>query len=458
MFSLFRRALVRHWRLAGLAAATIYLLVLLVAATTPRVYCSSVQLSVTSGHESEIPTLVEICRSDSTLERLVVSLGPEYARISRGKPNLLSVRQRPSWVDFTLPHENTFSIECRAKLPVQAQQLATCLSEICIEHSPRLPSDAGSNLSLDNDTAQAKADWDSALGRLAEAKSRAGGESIGTQRQEIDRKIADTEAKIQATRSNLTAAEDRILALGKQIARMPETEATPTNPVAPESELAEAAATEIQGELESLEARERQLAEIRSDDHPQLVSLRQQIADLRATLAKRQKSEMPAPPSDSLSRADLQQQLERELNEIAAFCQLEEVLADQAAALKDDLEQVRSDQAKALARLEREVSAAQQRYQDQLAESGRNDLAASTGTAILAVVQGPTLPTAPEYPQPTAMLTMGLVGGVLCGFGSALVAAMFRRVLRDCAQLEQVLDLPVVGVLPCSASELAAAS
>jgi|GEM_PF-5292344 hypothetical protein len=456
MFSLFRRAVVRHWRLAALVAATVYLLVLLVTKTTPRVYCSTALLSVTAGHDSQIPPLVEVCRSEATLQRLVSSLGPEYARTSRGEPNLFSVRQSQNWIDISQPNGNTLGVQCRSKLPVQAQKLATCLSEICIEQSRGLHSDAGSNLPLDNEPVQAKADWESALGRLAEAKRRAVSASVETHRQEINQKIADTNANIQAARSDMMAAEDRISALGKQIAKMPETEAAPTNPVTPESEQAEAA-TEIQGELESLEARERQLAEIRSDDHPQLVSLRQQIVDLRATLAKRQNKDMPAPPSESVSRADLQLRLERELNEAAALCEREEVLATQAVGLRDDLEQL-SVQATALAQLEREATAAEQRYQAQVAQAGRNDLAASTGAAILAVVQGPTLPTAPEFPQSNVMLMMGLVGGAICGFVSALIAAMFRRVLRNCAQLERVLDLPVVGVLPCSASVLAAAS
>lgn len=470
MFSLFRRALARNWRLAGLVAATVYVLVLLVIATTPRVYCSTALLNVTSGHESQMPSLVEVCRSEATLQRLVSSLGPEYAHTSRGAPTLLSVRQLQNWVDIAQPNRNTLSVRCQAKLPAQAQQLATRTAEICIEESRRLPADDASDSAIAEETARAKADWEVAAARLADTRKHTGNDATEMQCKAIEQQIAEVESKIQTVQFNLTAAEDRVASLAKQVAAAPETDVAqkadaaletktaPESKTLPETESQVTVGGDIQGKIETLEVRERELAAIRSDDHPQLVALRQQLAELRAALAAPLQPKPLVRPANNVSRADLQLQLERELNEIAAFCELEEVLADEAAALKNDFEQVRSDQTKALARLEREVSAAQQRYENQLAESSRNDLAASTGAAILAVVQEPTLPTAPEYPQPTAMLTMALVGGALCGFGSALVAAMFRRVLRDCAQLEQVLDLPVVGVLPCSASVLAAAS
>ncbi len=63
-------------------------------------------------------------------------------------------------------------------------------------------------------------------------------------------------------------------------------------------------------------------------------------------------------------------------------------------------------------------------------------------------VQAPTLPADPTTPPPNLLLALGLFGGLAAGlFGAVLLARISPRVLGD-DQAEEILDHPVIGVMP----------
>ncbi|MEU6078419.1 hypothetical protein [Micromonospora sp. NPDC047074] len=64
------------------------------------------------------------------------------------------------------------------------------------------------------------------------------------------------------------------------------------------------------------------------------------------------------------------------------------------------------------------------------------------------VVDTASPPSRPAFPKPLLNVALGALAGLLLGWGATMLRDRFARGLRDVAQIESRLGLPVVGVLP----------
>ncbi|MFI7080258.1 hypothetical protein ACIBO1_23440 [Micromonospora sp. NPDC049903] len=64
------------------------------------------------------------------------------------------------------------------------------------------------------------------------------------------------------------------------------------------------------------------------------------------------------------------------------------------------------------------------------------------------VVDTASVPTGPAFPKPLLNSALGALVGLLAGWGATVLRDRFDRRLRDIAQMESRLGLPVVGALP----------
>jgi uncharacterized protein involved in exopolysaccharide biosynthesis len=462
-----RRALVRHWRLAGMVAAAVLLLALWGIMALPREYSSEARLFVRFGRENltldpaathspmieidesrenEINSLLKVLKSRAMLDRLVESLGAEYQR---------AVQDLETKIEVWAPRKsNIISVRCTANSPAQAQKITARLVEIYLGEAVRLHEAAASDESLANPAQHSMIQWQAAAARLGQEQDKLDIAAIDGQRQQIQTEIAETDAKLRANQSDLKTSEASIASLQDQIAALPKT-------LVPQETPPSIALDNVPATLLQLEAREQELASTRSDNHPQLLAVRQQLADLRATPRQQPSQRRQAPQATqdvNPSRQALELALRSEQSQAAAHRKREAALTAHASKLRGDLKQLDA-QAASLSKLQQDVDLAEGQYQaDKLEQARISRSLDDERISSLTVAQPANLPSEPAGPRRAYLLALGAIVASLSGLASALVAACFRRVLATGTDLERLWDLPLIGVLPRLDQRVAAAS
>jgi uncharacterized protein involved in exopolysaccharide biosynthesis len=390
---------------------------------------------------------------DSAVHLLVEQLQRQAAQ------GLLEKRARI----WSPPASDLILVQGRSSSAPAAQRLASRMVELCLVESAKFAVPDKSRQQVersDADGEQAHAAWKSAAARLEEERRKLDGDSMESRRQRLRDEIADADSQLRAIRSDLEATEARAARL-EQLIRAQQETAAADRPAPPRP------ADSAPATLAELEAREQELAATRSDQHPLLVAIRRQVADLRQALAAspRRQSQVPqsAPPGPSAtnpSQRALEQSLLDEQSQAATLRSRRAELTASAGRLRAELEQW-DGRKKLLVRLEQEVEQAQRHYQACLdrTDLARRDIPPQPPQiARLSVVQAATLPTAPDGPRAAHVLLAGTALAVASGLGSAWLAARSRPILTCTPELARVWDLPLVGIVPRTGLAGAAAS
>jgi uncharacterized protein involved in exopolysaccharide biosynthesis len=489
-----QRAVLRNWRLAGGVAAAVVVVTLAGLVLMPRDYYSEARLFVRFGREnmildptatngqmisiyesreSEINSLLEVLKGRAMLDLLVESLGPDYVLRGRGEPlpsrsphaprEELASRSEPTTltqpssahqravqllennIEVWAPRKsNIITVRCKASRPGVAQQIAARLVAIYREEYVRVHHTAGSYQFFDEQTKLSHEAWQAASTRLGAVKNKLGIVTIEGKKQQLQSEITDTDAKLLANRSELKTAEARIASLQELIDGLPETIVTQ------QAQAANAAFDNMRGTLFQLEAREQELAATHHDEHPQLEAVRQQLADLRKVIREQPAQRMQATQAVNPARQSLELNLLNEQSQADALRGGEQALVALQARLRDDLSQLNAQEA-TIGKLEQDVDLAETRYRayaDKLEQARLNRSLDEERISSLTVVQPASYPAKASGPRRLYVLALGLLVAVASGLGAALVAAYFQPVLASTLDLERLLDLPLVGILP----------
>jgi uncharacterized protein involved in exopolysaccharide biosynthesis len=473
--------------------AGIVLLTLWAILALPQMYCSEARLLVRFGDSDatpdplaaaaemdpmdearlrEIQSLLAILNSRTMLERLVESLGPEYVLTGRGEPQPFAPRPAEATLSPTAAHQqavrkleqqveiqvprssNVLHVQCQASAPVIAQKLTSRLVEVCIDETVRLMQADGSAQISGQHAKHSTPAWEADAPRLRLEKGQLDFVAIEGQRKQLQDEIAKSDANVLRTRADLMSAEAQIAALEKLLASLPAAPATE------EAHAANVSPDNASDELRQLEVREQELAATHGDNHPQLLAVRRQLADLRSALSEQQPAEtqpIQAAQEDRAvnpSRRSVELSLLEAQSQLAALRQREHELSAQAAMLRGNLEQLTA-QAAAAGLMQQKLVESPSKAQASKVEQAHLHLKRIAG---LAVVQPATFPRQPVGPRPALVLAFGLGLAAISGLGSVLLAARFQPVLASRLELEQVWDLPLVGVVPRGAICLPAAS
>ena len=482
------RALARKWRLAACVAGTVLLITLVAIAYLPQAYVSEARFLVRLGsenqpQESEINSLLEVMRSRATLDRLVESLGPDFVlgggrgeakphvplAAAPGSARSQNATASPSQLaapsqlpEASVAHEravtmlepnieiwaplksNVIGVQCKASNAATAQQITARLVEVCLEVGVRVKSTAGSQQFLADQTRTSKSEWQAAAARLAEAKAKLSTPTINGNPKQLPEELADIDDQLLKVRSDLKSAEARIASLEQFNGKLPEKLVTP-GPQAPNVAL-----DNLRGTLLQLEAREQELAATRSDTHPQLMAVRQQLADLRHLLREQPPQGVQATQPVHPSRQSPEQELQSEQSQVAALRVREQSLIAQAATLRGELMQLNTQDA-TLGQLQQDVDRAEARYKADAKKLERSSINRSLDEeriSSLTVVQPASFPTKAKGPRRAHVLALGLVVAITSGLGAALIAAYFQPLIVSREDLVGLWDLPLVGVVP----------
>jgi uncharacterized protein involved in exopolysaccharide biosynthesis len=101
--------------------------------------------------------------------------------------------------------------------------------------------------------------------------------------------------------------------------------------------------------------------------------------------------------------------------------------------------------------LQQDVDLAESRYKayaDKLEQARINRSLDDERISSLTVVQPASYPTKPTGPRRIYVLALGAIMAAVSGFGAAMIAAYFQPLVISPLDIERLLDLPLVGVLP----------
>lgn len=239
-------------------------------------------------------------------------------------------------------------------------------------------------------------------------------------------------AEMSQIDSQLIQARSAVAALGSQLAGTPRTLAGVGGGGSPLSA--------AQGELASMKARGY------TDDHPDVIAVRNQIAILRAQGAGGGGAGgMPNPAYSSLQSMLAERQasvtalsarksaLQAEIGDYTAKQISQPGLAAEYSRISRDYEVLKTQYDKLLA--------------DREAIRLRGQVENETGTVQFQVVDQPGVPSAPSKPNRPLLLALVLFAGIGAGAGAAFALGHLQTSFPTAAKLEKASGLPVIGTI-----------
>ena len=288
--------------------------------------------------------------------------------------------------------------------------------------------------------------------KLAAYRRRHNGQ-LPTQLEANVRGLHNTELQLQALADALNRDRDRQLALERSLKDASLSTLIELRVPTASNDTAKASAAE------QLERAEVSLEEMRStltEQHPDVVTLKQTIAELRkrkATDAARQVEPTTAGVADQLRRSrveELRAELTGVERQIAQKTAEEERLRTVLLSYQQRIEDAPTRETE-LAVLTRDYDTLQQTYRALLAKKQESAIAANLERQVgghFKVLDPPRLPEEPFAPNRTRLYAVGVVAGLAIGVFFAAIIEYFDRKLRTKEEVRLALRLPVLAAIP----------
>lgn len=346
-----------------------------------------------------------------------------------------------------------FTIAFEADNPRTAQLVCTEILSMFIDENIKLRAAAAESTTgfLRKQVEEAKKKLDEKDQRVAEFKRRNLGQLPGQEQTNmgifsgLTQQLEAVNQLLTRTHQDKTYAESQ---LAQQIAAW-EASQVGNNPQTLETQL-----SALQNQLVQLEGRY-------TADHPDVTKLKADIAQLRKKI-----DEANATGNDKPIEKDKAAQAK--LNEPAQIQQLRALIHQYELTLKEktrDQDRLQAQIKTYRSRVEisplveqqyneilRDYTTAQQFYDDLLKKRGNSEVAEALErnqqSEQFRVVDPPSLPVNPTFPNRLFFAGGGLGGGMMIGFGIALLFEMKDKSIRTEADIDALLQLPTLALVP----------
>lgn len=201
--------------------------------------------------------------------------------------------------------------------------------------------------------------------------------------------------------------------------------------------------------LADLRQQEAEMSSLYPDTHRPLVTLRQKIADMEGSITSEPETRYETVTAIDTVYQDLTVALAQERAEHesakAAYDSLEGSMEESEREL-DKLASLETE----LAKLERQLATAETEYaayRDNVQRSRINEALESQNISNLAVVQKPTRPIEPSYPNKPMNIGLGILLGIFAGLCLAFLLDYLDDSLNTTDRAERRLGVPVLAAL-----------
>jgi uncharacterized protein involved in exopolysaccharide biosynthesis len=426
-------------------------LLLVVAAGTaatllvPRTYESSMRLLVTRGgaarqgqvSDEEFGARVELLLSQSVLEAVVgkMNLTSEQA-VSRLRERL-SVT--PSW------HSRAIKVTCRDESPERAARTLSALFESYEAHLRRLGEQDGGGASPAEQAAAFNRKLSEARERLQEIEARGDAADLPLRRELLLQQYYQTLSQLNATRTDLREAAQRVSTLRSQLAAQPARVETESR-----TEYAQAT-TEMRQELTRLEAERTRLLAGQRPDERLVKDLDQRIERAKELIAREERA---VPRERAVAINDVYQRLTNDLLSAeanqTALAERERALSELSAQIQARAHELeaRSAEQGDLARARAAGEEAFLLYSRKAQEAAAASLAGRAAAPSVTLAEAPSVNSRPVSPQPLANLAALVAAGVLAACAAAYVAEARRPRLIKATDAKPRAELRVLAKIP----------
>jgi len=192
----------------------------------------------------------------------------------------------------------------------------------------------------------------------------------------------------------------------------------------------------LKADISRLEARLQELGSKLGDNHPQVVELRANIAELRTRMQEETRRVTGGVGVSNSINRQREGQIRSELE------------SQRARVMK--LKQVR-DEAAVLAR---DVDSAQRNYDAVLARLNQTSLESQATQSHVSVLTSASVPTKPSTPRVLFNTMIACLLGTIMAVGIALALELLDRRVRTFDDVPAALGLPVIGVMSAPAGKL----
>ncbi|MFN3551743.1 MAG: XrtA system polysaccharide chain length determinant [Novosphingobium meiothermophilum] len=251
----------------------------------------------------------------------------------------------------------------------------------------------------------------------------------------ITTRLEAARGQLRDVESNLLAAQSALASINGQLSGTPQTIAVPGAAGGAKGALAQA-----QSDLASMRARGL------TDSHPDVVSIRAQIASLqKAAASEGSGGGTPNPAYSSLASI----KADREASIVA--------LQSRKASLQAEIAQLAAQQfseptaAAEAARINRDYDVLKEQYDKLLRDREqlrlRGQVETERDAVKFEVIDPPTMPRGPSAPDRPLLLVFVLLAGIGAGGGGAFALAQLKSAYSTTGQLERATGLPVLGAI-----------
>ena len=420
-------------------------------------------ISISQDRQQEINSTLEILKSRELREKVVDHLGVDaIIGVENENPSFLTLQKRrvkslvkgvlnmpnisrreiailslENSVDIDSPKlTSVINITATADSPETAQKIVQAYTQAYVKEHVRLYHTAGSYLFFEEQRDELAKELATAEDELRITLNGAKLLSIDGRRGMLESQINELETRILNNERELTAARSKVAAIEERVAGL-----SPMVVSQSTEGFANAASDGMRQQLYDLEIQERKVQQQYTADHPEVIAVQKQLAEVRKILEKQAQGRTQV--TNMLN--PLHQKLTQELLDygtlIESLAKEATTLAAQQTSLQGSLEKLNNQQPK-IAAMQRkiEVLAANYRtHSEHLEQSRVENALALDEFSNVRVFQTATLAERPSSPRVKAMLLLGFVAAAFAGLGSAFLGDLRQFELQPVPQVSSYL-------------------
>jgi polysaccharide biosynthesis protein PslE len=414
--------------------------------------------------ENEVNSVVEVLNSRGLLEKVVDAIGPgeilatgdswlapwsrwqSRSEAANQRSRDQAVRQLMRGVKvFAVRKSNIVQVSCVAQSPPMAQKIIAKLIDLYLDEHIRLNRPPETHEFFVKQTDGLRTGLTKAEETLRDLKTSTGLSSPAQQRQVLVSRMARLQDDVAEAEAAEAAARSRVAALGKQLAGLPETRlASHTEGIADEG------TNRMREQLYALQLKKEDAAAKYSPEHPVMQQLERQFAAAKQTLDQQATSRPQATTAINHPYEETHLALLREEPLLAGTQAKATALRGQLAAVTRQWKRFNEGELR-IAQLDREVELLQTNYHKSATalDQARLDRALELQRmSNISIVQPATLDLKAVSPPLRASLALGVVLAALGGLGLAVLRDNLDQRVREPADIEEKLRIPVLGSVP----------
>jgi len=403
--------------------------------------------------DARLMTLREQILSRSRLEPIVVRLG-----LYQGSSSGMSMEEKIEklhkaiTVKMIAPEgaarvPSGFYITATAESAQKAQQICTDILSMFMEENVKLRQKraAGTTEFLSEQLRESKRKLDEHDAQLAEFKGKYLGQLPSDEQRNLEL-LTSTRARLEALNQALSQAQQQKIIEESALSQLTSRRVAPT----------EADPTDVQKELTNLRSQLASLQSRYTDQHPEITKIKAQIQLLQNEMRASSNSPSPAPAKDDVIvdspearqlRIALRVTEENIRSKLAEQAKVEGQVRTLQSRLQ--LSPIVEERYKALTR---DHDTALQFYNELLSKKTQSemstDLERRQEGEQFGVMDAPSLPNKPSFPERIKFGLAGAGAGLLLGIGLALLLERREQFIRNEEDVVRILDLPLLIGLP----------